>query len=150
MSKEAVSMTYIMQILGNRPMWAGIYAWFAAQALKVILILISERRFVLERMWGAGGMPSAHSALVCALTTCIGKHFGFDAPIFSVSIVLSLIVMYDATGVRREAGNQAKAINQLFIHSNLDFDQQLKELLGHTPSQVFAGAVLGIFIGLLC
>jgi len=143
-------MTYIMQILGNRPIWAGIYAWFVAQAIKVILTFISERRFAFERMWGSGGMPSSHSALVCALTACIGKHFGFDAPIFAVSVILSFIVMYDATGVRREAGNQAKAINFLFMHNNLNFDQQLKELLGHTPSQVFAGAFLGIVIGLMC
>jgi acid phosphatase family membrane protein YuiD len=143
-------MTYIMQILGNRPIWAGIYAWFVAQAIKVILTFISERRFAFERMWGSGGMPSSHSALVCALTACIGKHFGFDAPIFAVSVILSFIVMYDATGVRREAGNQAKAINFLFMHSNLKFEQQLKELLGHTPSQVFAGAFLGIVIGLMC
>ena len=143
-------MMYVMQILGNRPIWAGIYAWFIAQALKVVLTLISEKRFAMDRMWGSGGMPSSHSALVCALTACIGKHFGFDAPIFAVSIVMSFVVMYDATGVRRQAGNQAKAINMLFSLSDLKLDMPLKELLGHTPLQVFAGAVLGILVGLFC
>jgi acid phosphatase family membrane protein YuiD len=143
-------MEYLLQILGNRPIWAGIYAWFVAQAIKVVLTFISERRFAIERMWGSGGMPSSHSALVCSMASCIGKHFGFDAPIFAVSVVFCFVVMYDATGVRREAGNQAKAINFLFQHNDINWDKQLKELLGHTPLQVAAGAVLGIVIGLLC
>ena len=87
-------MEYLLQILGNRPIWAGIYAWFIAQAIKVVLTFISEKRIAIDRMWGSGGMPSSHSALVCSMASCIGKHFGFDAPIFAVSVVFCFVVMY--------------------------------------------------------
>jgi len=140
-------MTYFAELMSNRPIWAGLCAWLVAQVIKVILTFHYEKRIAIDRMWGAGGMPSSHSALVCATTICIGKYIGFDSAIFAVSLVLSFIVMYDATGVRRETGIQAKAINQLFIHTDLNWDEQLKELIGHSPIQVFAGALLGIVIG---
>ncbi len=140
-------MMILDQILHNTTLLAAVLAWFVAQALKVILTLLSERRLDLGRMYGSGGMPSSHSALVTAMTTCIGKIYGFDAPIFAVSCVFSLVVMYDAAGVRRAAGKQAKAIKYLFTHVNVPLEENLKELLGHTPAQVVCGAILGIFIG---
>ena len=145
-------MMYVMQILGNRPIWAGIYAWFIAQAIKVVLTFISEKRFAIDRMWGSGGMPSSHSALVCALTVCIGKHFGFDAPIFAVSVVMSFVVMYDACGVRRAAGKQAELLNKIIETPGLtgvQVRERLVEALGHTPVQVFVGALIGIVVGLI-
>ncbi len=127
---------------------AGIAAWVIAQILKVIITTIYEKKIDFSRMYGAGGMPSAHSALVTSMTTCIGKIYGFDAPIFAVSCIFSMIVMYDAAGVRRAAGKQAAAINMLFLHADLRFDEQLKELLGHTPLQVLCGAILGVIVGI--
>lgn len=136
-------------IFSNTTLMAGITAWFVAQVLKVILTLVSEKKIVLSRMYGSGGMPSSHSALVTAMTTCIGKIYGFDAPIFAVSCIFSMIVMYDAAGVRRAAGKQAQAINLLFSYTDVKFEEHLKELLGHTPLQVFCGAILGIIVGFL-
>ena len=140
-------MTNLQEIVRNTPIWAGITAWLIAQIIKVILTFYYEKRIAIERMWGSGGMPSSHSSLVCALTVAVGKSAGFNSEIFAVATVLSFIVMYDATGVRRETGIQAKAINQLFAHTDLKWDEQLKELIGHSPIQVFAGAVLGIIVG---
>ena len=140
-------MTYFQEIISNTPIWAGLTAWFIAQVIKVILTFHYEKRIAIDRMWGSGGLPSSHSALVCALTVCVGKQVGFDSAIFAVATVLSFIVMYDATGVRRETGIQAIAINQLFKHTGLNWDEQLKELIGHSPLQVFAGAMLGILVG---
>ncbi|MBR5468202.1 MAG: divergent PAP2 family protein [Firmicutes bacterium] len=140
-------MTNLQEIIRNTPIIAGITAWFIAQGIKVILTFCYEKRIAIERMWGSGGMPSSHSSLVCALTVAVGKSAGFNSEIFAVATVLSFIVMYDATGVRRETGIQAKAINQLFAHTDLKWDEQLKELIGHSPIQVFAGALLGIIVG---
>jgi Uncharacterized protein conserved in bacteria len=139
----------IQQLFANKTLWTAVLAWFLAQLFKVILTLLAEKRMDISRMYGSGGMPSSHSALVTAMTTCIGKIYGFDSPIFGVSCVFSIIVMYDAAGVRRAAGKQARAINLLFMHAELKFEEQLKELLGHTPLQVFCGAVLGIVVGYL-
>jgi len=136
-------------VLQNTTLMAAIVSWFIAQVIKVILTFISEKKIVLSRMYGAGGMPSSHSALVTAMTTCIGKIYGFDSPIFAVSCIFSMIVMYDGAGVRRAAGKQAQAINFLFSHTDIKFEEQLKELLGHTPLQVFCGAILGIIVGFL-
>lgn len=139
----------VQQLIENKTLWAAILAWLSAQLIKVIFTIISEKKIDISRMYGAGGMPSSHSALVTAMTASIGKLYGFDAPIFAVSCVFTMIVMYDAAGVRRAAGKQAKAINLLFMHTDLKFEEQLKELLGHTPLQVFCGAVLGIAVGCL-
>ena len=137
----------IQQLIENRTFWAAILAWFSAQFIKVMFTIISEKKIDISRMYGAGGMPSSHSALVTAMTASIGKIYGLDEPIFAVCCVFTMIVMYDAAGVRRAAGKQAKAINLLFMHTDLKFEEQLKELLGHTPLQVFCGAVLGIAVG---
>ena len=94
-------------------------------------------------------MPSSHTSFVMALTFSIGKIHGFNIPSFAVSLAFSFVVMYDAAGVRRAAGKQAAVLNKLIFHSGLKPEEQLKELLGHTPLQVMAGAVLGIFVGLL-
>ncbi len=139
--------------------WQGIYhnevfqvafiSWFLAQFGKVILTLFTERKLNLYRMIGSGGMPSSHSSFVTGLTTAVGLTAGFDTPIFAVALVLSLIVMYDASGVRRAVGTQAILLNRIIedFYKNKPIDnKRLKELVGHTPVEVFFGAALGIIV----
>lgn len=140
---------YFEEFMANRPIWAAIVSWTIAQVLKIILTLIEEKKLDVTRMYGSGGMPSSHSALSVALAFSVGKNFGFDKPSFAVALILAFIVMYDAAGVRRAAGQQAAAINILFSHNGMKLEEQLKELLGHTPLQVFMGAILGIIVGLV-
>ena len=127
-----------------------IIAWFAAQLIKVITTLIKDKKLDFSRLVGAGGMPSSHSSFVTSLAAGVGFEKGFAGTEFAISAVLALIVMYDAAGVRRAAGQQAKILNKLVEEwGKADFtatDKRLKELLGHTPKEVFAGAVLGIAV----
>lgn len=128
-----------------------VFSWFVAQLIKVVLFFIKYRKIDFARFVGSGGMPSSHSAFVVSLTSVIGKNLGVHSPEFAICVVLSLIVMYDAAGIRQAAGKQAKVLNRL-VHSHRDklqIDSDLKELLGHTPVEVFAGSALGIIIGLL-
>ncbi|NLV91644.1 MAG: divergent PAP2 family protein [Firmicutes bacterium] len=127
-------------------------AWFVAQVLKTVLHAFRHRQLDLRRLVGAGGMPSSHSALVCSLSTAVALKEGIDSTLFAISVVLSLIVMYDAAGVRRAAGRQARILNQMVVdfYQNRELHpERLKELLGHTPYEVLAGALLGIAIPLL-
>ena len=141
-------------ILVNLPLWAALAATVAAQVLKVTLVLILERRWAPERLLDTGGMPSSHTASVAALATSVGVLYGWGSPTFAIAAVFGSIVMYDATGIRRAAGQQAEAINELVRELGHLFDARfqpraLKTLLGHTYPQVFAGALLGIATGLL-
>jgi len=146
-------VTTALGIFHNRAILAAAIAWTTAQALKVILTLIISRRFDGSRMFGSGGMPSSHSALVCALVTVIGYTDGFSSSVFALALCFACVVMYDAAGVRRSAGQSAAMINQLLddlTKKGFSFDEErLKELIGHTPIQVLAGAILGILIGTL-
>ncbi len=138
-------------VTSNQIINITIISWFITQVIKVILVMLTERRVVLERFVGAGGMPSSHSATVCTLTICIGRVLGFSSPEFALAFVISLIIMYDAAGVRRAAGQQASVLNKMLDDwhtANQEFTQiELKELLGHTPLQVAVGAFIGILIG---
>ena len=131
----------------------AIICWFAAQVLKVITVLVTDKRIDFGRFIGAGGMPSSHSAFVTGLAVAIGLDSGFSSHMFSIAAVLALVVMYDAAGVRRAAGEQAKILNRLVEdwekRKYQNTEVHLKELLGHTPMQVFAGAILGIAIAML-
>ena len=101
-------------------------------------------------MWGSGGMPSSHSALVCSLTTVVALMDGFDSTSFAISVVLSSVVMYDAAGVRRAAGKQARVLNQIIENEgDINVGEKLIELLGHTPKEVFVGAIVGIIGSIL-
>lgn len=143
-------MQYIDAIVNNRTVTVPMFAWFLAQLLKVINVLVSSKKIDFTRFIGSGGMPSSHSAFIVSLTTVVAKIKGLDSAEFGISLAVSLIVMYDAAGVRRAAGKQAKVLNQL-IHTHNDkvqFDEKLKELLGHSPFEVFMGALLGILIGI--
>lgn len=148
-------MSTIRALLSNYVLNVSLLAWFCAQALKMILYLIKTRQLRMERMVGAGGMPSAHSASVCAMTIAISKSVGFDSPLFAISFLLAAIVMYDAMGVRRAAGEHAKVINMMVrrgatgISYKPKNNRELKEFLGHTPFEVLGGALLGILIALV-
>jgi acid phosphatase family membrane protein YuiD len=128
-------------------------AWFVAQFLKVFTGIFKVKKFsVAELLFGTGGMPSSHSASVCALATACAIKCGFDSPAFAISLVLALIVMRDAMGMRRQVGEQAKALNKLFetLSKNLNdpelTEKTLEELAGHTPLQVLAGMLVGLLI----
>lgn len=131
----------------------SILSWFTAQVLKVIFTLIEKKRIDFRRFVGSGGMPSSHSAFVTSLATAVGLQNGFSSTEFAISTVFALVVMYDAAGVRRAAGQQARILNKLVEQwEKSDFsdtDKRLKELLGHTPKEVFAGALLGMAIALV-
>ena len=131
----------------------ALLAWFLAQMGKILLTLLFERRLDMRKLTASGGMPSSHSACVVACTTSIGKLYGFTGPMFGLAAVFSAVVMYDACNVRRSAGDTARLVNQLLAHVERltaeDFADDLKIIMGHTPLQVFAGAVLGLLIGLL-
>jgi len=131
---------------------APIVAWSIAQAAKVILYSIRERRLNLRVLAVTGGMPSSHSAIVMGLTTAIGKHAGPTSPEFAIALIFSFVVMYDAAGLRRAAGRQAAILNRLvedLVHMRGVQEQKLRELLGHTPVEVLVGAVLGVVVGLI-
>ena len=136
-------MEFIKQLFRNQFIWISVLSWFIAQAGKIFTNYFQTKEFDIGKLIGSGGMPSSHSALDMSLAVRIGRVFGFDSVHFAISMILSFIVMYDAAGVRRDAGKQAKAINMLFQHSDITFEEQLRELVGHTPIQVFAGAILG-------
>ncbi|HIS95820.1 MAG TPA: divergent PAP2 family protein [Candidatus Ventricola gallistercoris] len=146
-------MDVIFSIFENRAIQAAILAWAVAQAIKVILTLVISKRFDSSRVFGSGGMPSSHSAMACALVTTLGFREGFSSPLFALAFCFAGVVMYDAAGVRRSAGKNAAVINHLLdglAGNGLHLDEErLKELVGHTPIQVLAGALLGILIGVL-
>lgn len=126
--------------------------WFGIQLFKVIWDLVVTHKFDFKRILGAGGMPSSHSAVVTSLATMIGKTQGFTSPIFALSVIFAFIVMYDAAGVRRAAGKQAKLLNKLIETpglTNIEVQERLVEVLGHTPTQVIVGAIVGIIVGLI-
>lgn len=131
----------------------SIIAWFIAQLIKVITVLVKSKKLDFKRFIGSGGMPSSHTSFVVSLAAAIGIKNGFSSDIFAASTVMALVVMYDAAGVRRAAGQQARILNKLVREwEKNDFTQtekKLKELLGHTPIEVFAGAILGIAIALI-
>ena len=131
----------------------AILGWFVAQLLKVIFVIVKDRRIDFSRFIGAGGMPSSHASFVVSMAVAVGLVEGFRSTVFSVAVVLALVVMYDAAGVRRAAGQQARILNRIVeAWGKEDFaktEKKLKELLGHTPVEVFAGAILGAVIALL-
>ncbi|MCD6091338.1 MAG: divergent PAP2 family protein [Bacteroidales bacterium] len=141
-------------IFGNKILDVVFLAWFAAQFYKVIHSIILEKRLVISQLWETGGMPSSHTATVSALATAVGITYGLQSPIFAVSIVFAIVVMSDAAGIRRAAGKHAGMLNKLHdslknLLENKFHQEQLKELLGHTPVEVLVGAVLGVAIALL-
>ena len=147
-------MSFLNDLLHNQIFVAAVLGWLVAQVLKTIIHMIVNKQFVAERMVGGGGMPSSHSATVCALATATGMRYGGGSFEFAVAIMLAIIVMYDAMGVRRETGIQGRVLNEMLeIFTNMgkeiSAEAKLKELVGHTPLQVLMGAVLGCVIAVL-
>ena len=141
------------QMLGNQLLMSAVTGWVVAQFLKTLIDFALNKNFNAERLVGSGGMPSSHSATVCGLTTAALLKYGAGSSEFAVSFVLSMIVMYDAIGVRRETGKQAKLLNSILSENPLKLNaevlqEKLKEYVGHTPLQVLAGAILGIGLAL--
>jgi len=139
-------------IISNRCLMAGFIAWSVAQLIKFPLEYVLHHEWNWHLLISAGGMPSSHSALVTGTTVAIGLTQGFNSPLFALALVLSAIVVYDATGVRRQAGDQARVLN-LMIEELLTghplAEKELKEVLGHTPREVVAGTALGIIVAIL-
>ena len=146
-------MTFLADLISNKTLIAACIAWLLAQLIKTVIDLVLYGSFNPERMVGSGGMPSSHSSTVCALATTSVLQYGAASFQFSVTFILAMVVMYDAAGVRRETGKQAVVLNRLLRDTPLPWtedilDQNLKELVGHTPLQVSAGAVLGVAVAL--
>jgi len=145
-------MDYLADFTRNYIFWTSGASWIIAQCIKVTLGVLREKRFNFRWFGAAGGMPSSHAAGASSLATSVGITYGFDSAIFAVTLVFTLIVLFDAQGVRRATGKQAIILNKMLddIYWKKKMDEtKLKELIGHTPVEVFAGAALGIIISLL-
>lgn len=141
-----------MNITDFKFLYIPLLMWFGIQLFKVIYDLVTTKKFNFKRILGAGGMPSSHSAVVTSLATLIGRYEGVTTPIFALSVIFAFIVMYDAAGIRRAAGKQAKLLNKLVETpglSGVQVGERLVEVLGHTPKQVLVGALIGIIAGLV-
>ena len=145
-------MNYFMEFVQSKYIYVPFFLWFGIQLFKLIYDLVTTKKFNFKRIMGAGGMPSSHSAVVAGLATLVGKSEGVGSPIFAISFIFAFIVMYDACGVRRAAGKQAALLNKLVETPGLtgiQVSERLVEVLGHTPIQVFVGALIGIVVGLI-
>lgn len=148
-------MTFFTDLINNKIFMVAAISWFAAQVIKTIIHLILSKKFVLERMVGSGGMPSSHSSTVSALATATCMEFGAGSFEFAIAVILAIVVMHDARGVRRETGIQAQLLNDMLKlfedmgRKELSAHEKLKEFVGHTPLQVIIGAFLGILIAIL-
>ncbi|MDK2855761.1 MAG: uncharacterized protein PWQ41_433 [Bacillota bacterium] len=133
----------------NKILLTALIAWALAQGLKVPFTLMTSRKWDFRRLISPGGMPSSHSALVSALAVAVGRVRGFAAPETAIALVFAFVVMYDSAGVRRAAGAQASVLNKIVdevFHGGKFREERLRELLGHTPVEVFAGALLGLLV----
>lgn len=151
-------MELFKQVYGfNYPLSISLTGWLVAQVFKTLINGLFLGKFSLERMWGSGGMPSSHSATVCSLVVAAARLYGPDSAIFALAFIMAIIVMYDAMGVRRETGEQAKILNRMLTDwmeaesANSPFlgDKKLKEMVGHTPFEVLGGAIVGVAVGWL-
>jgi uncharacterized protein len=136
-------------ILQNHVLLTGLASWILAQALKIPIDLFQNRHWNWALFFAAGGMPSSHSALVTSTAMAVGLHYGFDNPIFGVATALAMVVVYDATGIRRQAGMQAQKINILveeLLKGHPISQEHLREVLGHTPLEALGGVLLGLAV----
>ena len=149
-------MNVLNQILQwNFILVTALVSWFVAQILKTIINCMLMRKVDISRMWGDGGWPSAHSATVCAMVGAVARVEGIHSTLFGIAAILAIITMHDAMGVRRQAGEQAKVLNQLIREwlnqgaQKLPIlgDKQLQEMVGHTPIEVISGAIVGLLVG---
>lgn len=142
----------LLQFVSNKVAQTTFLGWFAAQSIKVLIGVFTEKRFNFKWFVGTGGMPSSHTAGVTALATSIGIQDGVGSSIFVVTLLFTIIVICDAQGVRRSTGKQAEILNRMmddiYFKKKIQEDR-LKELVGHTPIQVFAGIFVGLAVGLI-
>ena len=142
----------IIQLINNKYIIIPLLVWFFIQTFKVVYDLVTTRKFNFKRILAPGGMPSSHSAVVMTIAVMIGKEYGFGSSMFALALVFALVVMYDAAGIRRAAGKQARLLNKIVDTpglSGVEVQERLVEVLGHTPTQVFVGALIGIVVGAL-
>ena len=145
-------MSSVFDVFSNRVLWATLLSWVVAQTIKVASAVRRKHRFDVRWFLGTGGMPSAHSAGVSSLAVGVGLRVGFETALFAVALMLALVTMFDAQGVRRAAGRQAIVLNQIVdeIYARGEISQQkVMELLGHTPVEVLVGALIGCFMAVL-
>ena len=143
-------MNDLQKMISNKYLYIPLLVWFCIQTFKVLYELVTTKKFNFKRIMGAGGMPSSHTAIVTTIATMIGRNEGLDTPIFALAVVFALVVMYDAAGVRRAAGKQASLLNKIVQTPGLtgvQVQEKLVDVLGHTPLQVFVGAIIGITVG---
>lgn len=144
---SAFANSFFTGIFANKPLWLIFLSWAIAQGIKIITGLVRERRFDFNWILRTGGMPSAHSAAVSSLAFCVGKELGFSSPIFALAALFALITMFDAQTWRRSIGVQARILNHMMedIQNKGKIEEtKLKELIGHSPVEVFFGALLGV------
>ncbi|MBR6027744.1 MAG: divergent PAP2 family protein [Clostridia bacterium] len=144
----------ILQELGrNGCLWAGLLAWAVAQGLKIPIHRLTHHEWDLHQFFSAGGMPSSHSASAVCVAISVGVRMGFNSPVFALAFLFAAIVMYDAAGVRRETGRQGQAINDILASVLVDgkpiSDEELKEIVGHSPFEVAMGAITGLLVSVL-
>ena len=142
----------LIAIFHNDVLLSALVAWITAQFLKIPMEYLRSRRWKWAMVFAAGGMPSSHSALIIGATQAIGLHQGYDSPLFALGVVISMIVTYDAAGVRRQAGKHAERINILFeelMRGQMPDEKELREVLGHTPLEVAGGVLWGIVVATL-
>ncbi len=147
-------MNYLKEFLANEVIVCAFFSWVTAQVLKAVIFFVIHRDFRLERLLGDGGMPSSHSATVVGMTTAVAMMYGVGSGAFGISLIFALVVMHDAMGVRLETGKQAVVLNdmmQLFTDMGkpIPAEEKLKEFVGHTPIQVFFGALTGLAVSAL-
>ncbi len=142
----------VFLIFQNKVFWATLLGWVTAQTIKIVINSVKERKFNFRWLFSTGGMPSAHSSGVMALATAVGLQQGFDSAIFIVTFVIAVVIAFDAQGVRRSTGQQAEILNKImddiYWRRKIQEDR-LKELIGHTPFEVFVGSLIGIIIAAL-
>lgn len=144
-------MSVLSQIIASKALIIPVAAWFVAQALKTIIQALREKHLNPRYFARAGGMPSSHASLVCALATTVGIVYGIDSDVFAISVILAGVVMYDAAGVRQKVDKQSVILNHLLVEfprTQLEFESFLRQLVGHTRFQVAAGATLGVLLAL--
>ena len=146
-------MQYVYSdLMRNGVLWVSVLAWAIAQIIKILIEFVETKKLNLALIVSSGSMPSSHSSFTTSLATSIGIVEGFDSSLFAIAVIFSMVVMYDAAGVRRAAGKQAEVINLLvgsIENTGIKLDKKLKELLGHSPIEVAAGALLGIVVAII-
>ncbi|KXK12707.1 MAG: Divergent PAP2 family protein [Chloroflexi bacterium OLB14] len=141
-----------LAIFENKVLIAVLIAWLLAQALKIPSEYLRSRRWLWTMFLAAGGMPSSHTALMVAGTLAVGLYHGFDNPLFGIAVAVTMIIAHDAAGVRRQAGMQAERINVLFeelLKGHIWDENELKEVIGHTPLEVVGGIILGFLVAIV-